>query len=150
MLRSVGALIFGTVADRYGRKWPMIINLGFFVIFELGSGFCQNLSQFLALRCLYGIAMGGLSLFPLLLAFLQTQKPHRTLRPCRSNSTRRSSVRSPRSPLRTLRTRLCNRLPPRRDLLPRSRSHYISQLAQSLLVRFWPTDLNHDLPILPP
>jgi SHS family lactate transporter-like MFS transporter len=60
MLRSVGALIFGTIADRYGRKWPMIINLGFFVVLELGAGFCQNLSQFLALRALYGIAMGGL------------------------------------------------------------------------------------------
>lgn len=37
----------------------MIINLGFFVVLELGAGFCQNLQQFLALRALYGIAMGG-------------------------------------------------------------------------------------------
>ncbi len=59
MLRSVGALIFGSMADRYGRKWPMIINLCLFIILELGSGFCQNISQFLALRSLYGIAMGG-------------------------------------------------------------------------------------------
>jgi SHS family lactate transporter-like MFS transporter len=56
----VGALIFGTVADRYGRKWPMIINLCFFIVLELGTGFCQTLSQFLAVRSLYGIAMGGL------------------------------------------------------------------------------------------
>ncbi|KAK2846376.1 hypothetical protein FQN49_005780 [Arthroderma sp. PD_2] len=60
MLRSVGAIIFGILADRYGRKWPMIINLGLFVVLELGSGFCQNLSQFLAVRSLYGVAMGGL------------------------------------------------------------------------------------------
>lgn len=59
MLRSVGALIFGTMADKYGRKWPMIINLFLFIILELGSGFCQTLQQFLALRSLYGIAMGG-------------------------------------------------------------------------------------------
>jgi len=59
MLRSVGAPIFGSMADRYGRKWPMIINLCLFIILELGSGFCQNISQFLALRSLYGIAMGG-------------------------------------------------------------------------------------------
>lgn len=59
MLRSVGAIIFGSISDRYGRKWPMIINLGFFVVLELGAGFCQNLQQFLALRALYGIAMGG-------------------------------------------------------------------------------------------
>lgn len=60
MLRSVGALIFGSLSDRYGRKWPFIFNLGLFIILELASGFCQNLSQFLAVRSLYGIAMGGL------------------------------------------------------------------------------------------
>ena len=59
MLRSVGALIFGTVSDRYGRKWPMIINLTLFIFLELASGFCNTLSQFLAVRSLYGIAMGG-------------------------------------------------------------------------------------------
>ncbi|KKZ62883.1 hypothetical protein EMCG_02728 [[Emmonsia] crescens] len=60
MLRPVGALIFGLFADRYGRKWPMIINLGLFVVLELGSGFCNNLHQLLGVRSLYGIAMGGL------------------------------------------------------------------------------------------
>ncbi|EGD99385.1 sugar transporter [Trichophyton tonsurans CBS 112818] len=60
MLRSVGAIIFGLFADRYGRKWPMIVNLALFVFLELGSGFCHNLTQFLAVRSLYGIAMGGL------------------------------------------------------------------------------------------
>ncbi|EGE06380.1 carboxylic acid transporter [Trichophyton equinum CBS 127.97] len=58
MLRSVGAIIFGLFADRYGRKWPMIVNLALFVFLELGSGFCHNLTQFLAVRSLYGIAMG--------------------------------------------------------------------------------------------
>ncbi|KAI9927765.1 hypothetical protein MW887_002617 [Aspergillus wentii] len=60
MLRPVGALIFGVLADRYGRKWPMMINLGFFIVLELGSGFCRTLNEFLAVRSLYGIAMGGL------------------------------------------------------------------------------------------
>lgn len=64
MLRSVGALIFGTMADKYGRKWPMIINLVLFIVLELGSGFCQTLQQFLALRSLYGIAMGGVYSLP--------------------------------------------------------------------------------------
>jgi MFS transporter, SHS family, lactate transporter len=58
MLRSVGALIFGTLADRYGRKWPMIFNLGLFIVLELATGFTNNLTQFLAVRSLYGIAMG--------------------------------------------------------------------------------------------
>lgn len=38
----------------------MIINLGLFVVLELASGFCNTLSQFLGVRSLYGIAMGGL------------------------------------------------------------------------------------------
>ncbi|KAI3328083.1 carboxylic acid transporter [Xylariaceae sp. AK1471] len=60
MLRSVGALIFGGLSDRYGRKWTMITNLFLFIIFELASGFAQSLPQFLGVRALYGIAMGGL------------------------------------------------------------------------------------------
>ncbi|KFY22007.1 hypothetical protein V493_06922 [Pseudogymnoascus sp. VKM F-4281 (FW-2241)] len=60
MLRSVGALSFGFFSDRYGRKWPMMACLGLFVILELGSGFCQNLQQFIAIRALFGIVMGGL------------------------------------------------------------------------------------------
>ncbi|KAI0192216.1 carboxylic acid transporter [Xylaria flabelliformis] len=60
MLRSVGALIFGGLSDRYGRKWTMITNLFLFIILELASGFAQSLPQFLGVRALYGIAMGGL------------------------------------------------------------------------------------------
>ncbi|KAK5109127.1 hypothetical protein LTR62_007489 [Meristemomyces frigidus] len=60
MLRWLGALISGTFGDRYGRKWIMIANLCAFIVLELASGFCQNMHQFLAVRSLYGIAMGGL------------------------------------------------------------------------------------------
>ena len=60
MLRSVGALVFGSLSDRFGRKWPFIFNLFLFIIFELASGFCKTLPQFLGVRALYGIAMGGL------------------------------------------------------------------------------------------
>ncbi|KAH8886032.1 MFS general substrate transporter [Thozetella sp. PMI_491] len=60
MLRSVGALVFGTLSDRYGRKWPMIANLFLFIILELATGFTKSLPQFLGVRALYGIAMGGL------------------------------------------------------------------------------------------
>jgi SHS family lactate transporter-like MFS transporter len=59
MLRSVGALFFGFLSDRYGRKWPVIINLFLFSVLELASGFCKTLPQFLGIRSLYGIAMGG-------------------------------------------------------------------------------------------
>jgi len=60
MLRSVGAIIFGIWADRYGRKWPYVFNLLLFIVLELGTGFAQTYQQFLGIRALYGIAMGGL------------------------------------------------------------------------------------------
>ena len=50
----------GIAADRYGRKWPFIINNVLFIILELGTGFCYTYGQFLACRALFGIAMGGL------------------------------------------------------------------------------------------
>jgi len=60
MLRSVGSTIFGIAADRYGRKWPFIVNNILFIVLELGTGFTQTYNQFLAVRALFGIAMGGL------------------------------------------------------------------------------------------
>jgi SHS family lactate transporter-like MFS transporter len=60
MLRSVGSIIFGLAADRYGRKWPFIINNVLFIVLELGTGFCSTYNEFLAVRALFGIAMGGL------------------------------------------------------------------------------------------
>jgi SHS family lactate transporter-like MFS transporter len=60
MFRSVGATIFGLAADRYGRKWPFIINNVLFIALEMGTGFCNTYQQFLACRALFGVAMGGL------------------------------------------------------------------------------------------
>ncbi|KAI9762034.1 MAG: hypothetical protein M4579_000670 [Chaenotheca gracillima] len=60
MLRSVGAIIFGIASDRYGRKWPFVVNNILFIILELATGFCQTNKQFLGVRALFGIAMGGL------------------------------------------------------------------------------------------
>jgi MFS family permease len=39
MLRSVGAIVFGILADRYGRKWPMIINLGLSLFWNFSPDF---------------------------------------------------------------------------------------------------------------
>jgi SHS family lactate transporter-like MFS transporter len=47
-------------SDRYGRKWPFIVNNVLFIILELGTGFAQTYEQFLGVRALFGIAMGGL------------------------------------------------------------------------------------------
>lgn len=60
MLRSVGALIFGIASDYYGRKWPFIVNLFIFVVLEIATGFVKTYKEFLAVRAIFGIAMGGM------------------------------------------------------------------------------------------
>ena len=37
MFRSVGSILFGIAADRYGRKWPFIVNNVLFIVLELVS-----------------------------------------------------------------------------------------------------------------
>ncbi|KAF9458790.1 carboxylic acid transporter [Collybia nuda] len=60
LFRAVGAVIFGILSDRFGRKWPLVINLIILSILQLGAGFTQTFKQFLALRALFGIGMGGI------------------------------------------------------------------------------------------
>src|SRR5579862_453640 len=57
--RPLGAIIFGLLADRYGRRRPLMANVVFFSIFELACGFAPNYTVFLILRSIYGIGMGG-------------------------------------------------------------------------------------------
>jgi len=58
-MRPLGALIFGVLADRYGRRKPLMANVIFFSVLELLCGFAPNYTVFLILRTLYGIGMGG-------------------------------------------------------------------------------------------
>ncbi|THU85283.1 carboxylic acid transporter protein [Dendrothele bispora CBS 962.96] len=60
LLRTVGAIIFGFLSDRFGRKWPLVANLLIVTILELGTSFVETFSQFLAVRSLFGIGMGGI------------------------------------------------------------------------------------------
>lgn len=59
VMRPVGALIFGLMAERYGRRPTLIINIIAFSVFELASAFAPTLTIFLICRALFGIAMGG-------------------------------------------------------------------------------------------
>jgi len=59
LMRPVGALLFGLLTDRYGRRIPLIANVVFFSVVELLCGFAPNYGVFLFLRILYGIGMGG-------------------------------------------------------------------------------------------
>jgi SHS family lactate transporter-like MFS transporter len=58
-MRPVGALIFGMMADRYGRRGPLMANVVFFSTIELLCGFAPNFTVFFVLRLLFGIGMGG-------------------------------------------------------------------------------------------
>src|ERR1043165_7136329 len=51
--RPVGAFIFGFIADRYGRRLPLIIDLIFFSVVEVLSGLAPNYLTFLVLRALF-------------------------------------------------------------------------------------------------
>jgi MFS transporter, SHS family, lactate transporter len=57
--RPLGAFAFGRLADRFGRKPMLMWNILAFSILEAASGFAPSLVTFLALRFLFGIAMGG-------------------------------------------------------------------------------------------
>jgi SHS family lactate transporter-like MFS transporter len=59
VMRPVGALIFGLMTDRYGRRIPLMTNVVFFSLVELACGFSPNFTFFLVMRALYGIGMGG-------------------------------------------------------------------------------------------
>jgi SHS family lactate transporter-like MFS transporter len=59
VMRPVGALIFGWLADKYGRRPTLMVNIACFSLLELLSGFSPNLTTLLVLRALFGIAMGG-------------------------------------------------------------------------------------------
>jgi SHS family lactate transporter-like MFS transporter len=58
-LRPLGALLFGSLADRYGRRVPMMWNLAFFSLMEVLSGLAPTFSSFMVCRCLFGVGMGG-------------------------------------------------------------------------------------------
>ena len=59
VMRPLGALLFGLLADRYGRRKPLMLNVVFFSVIELLCGFAWNYQVFLILRTIYGIGMGG-------------------------------------------------------------------------------------------
>ncbi len=57
--RPVGALLFGLIADRYGRRPAMMGSILLYAGVELASGFAPTLTAFLVLRAAFGIGMGG-------------------------------------------------------------------------------------------
>jgi MFS transporter, SHS family, lactate transporter len=58
-MRPLGALLFGLLADRYGRRVPLMANVIYFSVIEVLCGFSPNFTVFIILRALFGIGMGG-------------------------------------------------------------------------------------------
>jgi SHS family lactate transporter-like MFS transporter len=57
--RAIGAFIFGRLADRYGRRPILMIDVAIYSALALATAFSPNLIVFFVLRALFGIAMGG-------------------------------------------------------------------------------------------
>lgn len=58
-LRPLGAFIFGRLADRYGRRPVLMADVALYSLFGFATAFSPNLTAFLVIRALFGIAMGG-------------------------------------------------------------------------------------------
>ncbi|MBV9104631.1 MAG: MFS transporter [Verrucomicrobia bacterium] len=58
-MRPLGAFLFGMVADRFGRRPTLMIDILFYSTIQFLSGFAPSLAALVILRGLYGVAMGG-------------------------------------------------------------------------------------------
>jgi len=57
--RPLGAFLFGRLADRFGRRPVLMIDVALYSLFGLLTAFASSLTSFLVIRSLFGIAMGG-------------------------------------------------------------------------------------------
>lgn len=57
--RPVGGFLFGLIADRYGRRLPLMINIGVFAVAEILTGLAPSYKALLVVRALSGVVMGG-------------------------------------------------------------------------------------------
>jgi SHS family lactate transporter-like MFS transporter len=57
--RPLGAFIFGRLADRFGRRPILMLDVGLYSMLGFATAFAPNLTSFLVIRALFGVAMGG-------------------------------------------------------------------------------------------
>jgi len=58
-MRPIGAFLFGVMADRFGRRPTLMLDIIAFSVFELASALAPSLKIFLVMRACFGVAMGG-------------------------------------------------------------------------------------------
>ena len=59
LMRLLGSMGAGVLADRYGRKLPLMLSILWFSVFAFLSGFSTSYAMLFGLRALFGIGMGG-------------------------------------------------------------------------------------------
>lgn len=59
LMRPVGALVFGWLAERYGRRPALMVNVVSYSLFAIASALAPSFAIFLGTRALFGVAMGG-------------------------------------------------------------------------------------------
>jgi SHS family lactate transporter-like MFS transporter len=59
LMRPVGALLFGALAEKFGRKPTLMLNVVSYSVFAMASALAPSFGWFLATRALFGVAMGG-------------------------------------------------------------------------------------------
>jgi SHS family lactate transporter-like MFS transporter len=57
--RPLGAFVFGWLAEHFGRRPVLMVDIILFSVLEFASGFAPSLTTLLILRFLFGVAMGG-------------------------------------------------------------------------------------------
>ena len=55
----IGAVVFGRIADRFGRKWTLVICLLVFGVFSLATAAVKPFEVLLAVRLIAGLGLGG-------------------------------------------------------------------------------------------
>ena len=58
-MRPLGAWLFGRLADRYGRRPVLMVDIVLFAALEAASALAPSLAVLLVVRALFGVAMGG-------------------------------------------------------------------------------------------
>ncbi|HTV85743.1 MAG TPA: MFS transporter [Dyella sp.] len=57
--RPIGAFLLGRLADRFGRRPVLMVDVILFSLFELATAFSPSITVLLVMRFLFGVAMGG-------------------------------------------------------------------------------------------